>query len=121
MSHQNQNPLPSRPHSSITTALVIAIAFIVISTLAFYLFFPLLGIVLAISATAWTIVAITIIFFSILLLLFFIIPSVFILLGSGLAAIWVILAIILFPVLFPILIPIFIILLFIAYARRKKN
>ncbi len=107
--------------SSFKKILLFAIALILICAISFFLIFPLLGIAFVMSSTAWGIIIGTIILFSLCVLLFFIIPGILIVLISMLAFIWVVISIALFPFLFPLIIPVFIILLFIAYAHRKRK
>jgi len=116
----NQLPLPPK-NPSTSKVLIVAIALIVICALGSYLFFPLLGITLAVTGTIIGMIVASVVAFSIAVLLFFILPGVFIFAISALAFLWVVIALILFPILFPILLPIFIIMLFIGYVQRHKK
>lgn len=117
----NESNIPtSKKKSNFSRTLLIAILLIVIAVLGFHLLAPLLGIVLAVSLMGWTAIVVTVVFFSIATLLFFVLPGVFIFIISVLALVWVVLAIIFFPILFPIVIPFFIILLCIAYFQKKQ-
>ncbi len=114
-------PLPPQPSTALKRVLIVAIFLIVIAVAGFYIMFPFLGIVVAMTATMWTIVVATILFFCIAVLLFFIIPGMIVFLISIAAFIWTVFAIAVFPLLFPIILPVFIILLVIAFIRRRRK
>lgn len=123
MSENNSqlSQIPPEKNSTLKKALLFAIILIVVAVAGFYLAFPFLGIVIAMSATAWAVVVSTIVFFSVAVLLFFIIPGVLVFLLSVLALIWTGMAVVLFPVLFPIIVPVLIILLVIGFIRKRKK
>lgn len=101
--------------------LLLAIILILLCVVGFHLLLPLLGIAIIMSGAAWGIIVATVTIFTIVALLFFILPGILIALLSLFALGWVILAIVLFPFLFPLVLPVFIILLFIAYISRRNR
>lgn len=98
-------------------ALFASLILLVVLVSAWLIFFPMLGIVVAVGAGAWGVIVGTVIFLCVAALLFFIFSGIGIILLSLFSLVWVIFAITLFPFLFPIFIPLLIIVLFIAYSR----
>jgi hypothetical protein len=108
--------------TSIRRPLILAIVLILVCVIGFHIFLLFSGITIGIiGGAAWGIIVATISLFAIAGILFFVIPGILILLLSLFALGWVILSVVLFPILFPLVAPIFIILLFIAYASRRRR
>jgi len=122
MNNQSQPPLtPQVVKSKKTkTVLIIALLSILILVAAWHIFFPMLGVVVAVGAGAWSILVGTVVFLSVAVLLFFLLTGVGILILSIFSFIWVVFAITLFPFLFPLFLPLLVIVLFIAYVRRRS-
>ncbi len=118
---EEMKKVQTKERSNLKKPIFIALLLMLLLVVAWHLFFPLLGIAIAISAAVWGIIVGTIVFLSVGTLLFFVFTGLGILIVSIAAFVWVALAIILFPFLFPIFIPLLIILLFVAYVRRRKN
>ncbi|EDP45843.1 hypothetical protein [Rickettsiella grylli] len=74
-----------------------------------------------ISFSVWGFLVASVFFFSLSILLLFILTWAGVLIIGAIAALWTIVAIILFPILLPVLLPLLIILFFISYVRRKQN
>lgn len=68
----------------------------------------------------WGILVASVFFFSLSILLLFILTWAGAIAIGVIAAIWTVVSIILFPVLLPILLPLLIILFFVSYIRRKQ-
>lgn len=121
----NDPNTPQKATSSTTTAILIAMCFILasalISVIGIYWILPALGIVIAFSAGAWGVLIASVVVLTIALLLFFIIPFIFVILLSLLSLMGAIIAIVFFPILFPIVVPLLILLMVIGYLRRHKN
>ena len=105
---------------SIKGALIIAVAVMLVLVIGWHLIFPLLGIAVAVTASAWAIIVLSIVLFALSGLLFLIFPVIVIFIICLLAFAWLLISLMLFPFLFPVLAPLFIVLLFVAYLRRKK-
>lgn len=69
----------------------------------------------------WGLLVASVFFFSLSILLLFILTWAGAIVIGIIAAIWTIVAIILFPVLLPVLLPLLIILFFVSYIRRKQT
>ena len=74
-----------------------------------------------ISFIVWGFLVASVFFFSLSILLLYILTWDGALIICAIAVIWTIVAIILFPILLPILLPLLIILFFVSYIRRKQN
>lgn len=74
-----------------------------------------------IGFSVWGFLVASVFFFSLSILLLFILTWAGALIIGGIAAIWTVVAIVLFPVLLPVLLPLLIILFFVSYIRRKQN
>jgi hypothetical protein len=74
-----------------------------------------------ISFSVWGFLVASVFFFSLGILLLFILTWTGALIIGAIAAIWTIIAVLLFPILLPILLPLLIILFFVSYIRRKQN
>ena len=74
-----------------------------------------------IGLSVWGFLVASVFFFSLSILLLFILTWTGALVIGVIAAIWTVVAIILFPILLPILLPLLIILFFVSYIRRKQN
>lgn len=101
--------------------LILSIVILIALVVGWHLIFPILGGVIAITATAWIFIVGSIAAFCIAILLLFIFTGVGIFVLGIFALIWTVIAVVLFPFLFPILIPLFIIFLFISLLRRKQT
>ena len=91
------------------------------AVISWHLFMALVGGAFIIGTAAWGVVVGAVFALCICILLLFMVTGIGILLLGLFAAIWTIVAIVLFPVLFPILLPLFIIFLVISYLCRKKE
>jgi hypothetical protein len=101
--------------------LVISILILLALVIGWHLLFPLMGGVIAITATVWFVIVGSIVAFCIGILLLFVFTGVGIFLLGLLALIGTIAAIVLFPILFPILLPLFVVFLFVSYVRRRHQ
>ena len=122
MNNQSQQtPTPEVVKSKKTkTVLIITLLSILVLVVVWHIFFPMLGVVVAVGAGAWSMLVGTVVFLSVAVLLFFLLTGVGILILSIFSFIWVVFAITLFPFLFPLFLPLLVIVLFIAYIRRKS-
>ncbi len=98
----------------------VTLAVLIALVIGWHLAFFLLGGIIAVTAATWGIIVASVVGFCAAILAIFVVTGIGIFVLGSLAAVWTIIAIILFPILFPILAPLFIILLFIAYFRRKQ-
>lgn len=117
--NNDYRPKRNLNRNSIKKPLLIAVVAIIALVILYHLLWPLLGLAIVFSAGAWAIIVLSVVLFSIGIMLFFIFPAMVVGIISLFAFVWVLLALMLFPFLFPVLIPIFILLLFFAYIRRK--
>lgn len=101
--------------------LILTIIILLALVIGWHLIFPILGGVIAITATAWLVIVASIVAFCIAILLLFILTGAGIFILAIFALIWIIVAVVLFPILFPILVPLFILFLFISYLRRRQT
>ena len=101
--------------------LLALIALIFVAVIGWHLFFPILGGVIAITATVWVALLTVVIAFAVGTLFLFIATGIGIFILGGFGVIAAILAIIFFPVLFPILLPLLVVFLFISFFRRKHQ
>lgn len=101
--------------------LLLTIVLLLALVIGWHVLFPVLGGVIAITATAWVFIVGSILAFCIAILLVFLFTGIGIFILSLLVLVWTVLSIVLFPILFPILIPLFIIFMFISYWRRKQD
>lgn len=69
----------------------------------------------------WGLLVASVFFFSLSILLLFILTWAGAVIIGVIAVIWTIVAIILFPILLPVLLPLLIILFFVSYIRRKQT
>lgn len=74
-----------------------------------------------VGVSVWGFLVASVFFFSLSILLVFILTWAGALIIGAIAVIWTIVAIILFPILLPVLLPLLIILFFVSYIRRKQN
>lgn len=74
-----------------------------------------------IGLTVWGFLVASVFFFTLSILLLFILTWTGALVIGMVAAIWTVVAVILFPILLPILLPLLIILFFVSYIRRKQD
>lgn len=74
-----------------------------------------------VGVSVWGFLVASVFFFSLSILLLFILTWTGALIIGAIAVIWTIIAIILFPILLPVLLPLLIILFFVSYIRRKQN
>ena len=100
---------------------IFALLLMFIAVISWHVFMALVGGALIIGTTAWGVVVGTVFALCVGILLLFLFTGIGILLLGLFAAIWTIVAIVLFPVLFPILAPIFIIFLVISYFSSKRE
>lgn len=98
---------------------LLALILIVVLVIAWHLIFPLLGLSLVVTGSAWWTIVSTIFLLCVAILLFFVFTGLAVALICLFGFVWIILAIGFFPILFPVLVPLFIIMCFIAYVRRK--
>lgn len=89
--------------------------------LCWHLLVAILGGSFILGTAAWGVVVGSVFALCVGILLLFILTGVGIIILGLFAALWTIVAIVLFPVLFPILAPLFIIFLVISYMCRKKD
>ncbi len=101
--------------------LAIALIILLLLILGGHITLALLNGAVAISLTVWGVLVASVFFFCLSILLFFILTWTGVLALGFIAAIWTVLAVILFPILLPILLPLFLILFFVSYIRRKQN
>ena len=101
--------------------LIMSILILLVLVVGWHLLFPLMGGVIAITATAWLVIVGSIAAFCIGILLLFIFTGVGIFIMGLLALIGTVVAIVLFPILFPILLPLFVVFLFVSYIRRRHQ
>lgn len=101
--------------------LILTIVILLALVIGWHLIFPILGGVIAITATAWLVIIGSIVAFCIGILLLFILTGAGIFVLAIFVLIGMIIAVVLFPILFPILIPLFILFLFISYLRRRQT
>lgn len=102
-------------------SVAIALVVLLLLILGGHIALVLLHGAVAISLTVWGFLVASVFFFCLCILLFFILTWTGVLILGFIAAVWTVLAIILFPILLPILLPLFLILLFVSYIRRKQN
>ncbi|MES2998495.1 MAG: hypothetical protein V4700_04150 [Pseudomonadota bacterium] len=102
-------------------SLAIALIILLLLILGGHIALVLLNGAVAVSLTVWGILVASIFFFCLSILLFFILTWTGVLILGFIAAVWTVLAVILFPILLPILLPLFVILFFVSYVRRKQN
>lgn len=102
-------------------SLAIALFILVLLIIGGHIAIALLTGAVAISSIVWGFLVASVFFFSLSILLLFILTWTGALIIGAIAVTWTILAIILFPILLPILLPLLIILFFVAYIRRKQN
>jgi hypothetical protein len=101
--------------------LVLALILMFAAVIGWHLVVALLGGAFVIGTAAWGVVVGTVFALCVAIMLLFILTGIGLLLLGIFAAIWTVVAIVLFPVLFPILAPLFIIILFIIYMRRNQT
>lgn len=110
-----------KSEGDIKGALLAAIVIIIVLVIGWHVLFPMLGIAVAITATAWALIVATVTLFSLAVLLFFLLPGIIIFIVCVLGFVWLLVSLVLFPFLFPFLIPLFVLLLFSAYVMRKNK
>ncbi|CAN5470569.1 hypothetical protein BH10PSE19_BH10PSE19_02400 [soil metagenome] len=92
-----------------------------ILSIGWFVWFPLVGGVIVITAAMFVPLAIFVVMLCMAILLVFLATGVGIfVLGAG-AFVWTLAAIILFPIFFPVMVPIFIVFLFICYFLSRKR
>ncbi len=106
---------------SVKGALLTAVILILVLVIGWHLLFPMLGIAVVVTATAWALIVATVTLFSLSILLFFIIPGMLVFVLCVIGFVWLLISLVLFPFLFPFLIPLFVIMLFVAFVRRRKK
>ena len=106
--------------SSLKKPLLIALITMLVLLTAWHLVFPIIGAAIVITAAAWAVIMMTIVFVAVAVLLFYIFSALGILILCAVSSIWIILAIAIFPFIFPLLIPLLILLIFMAFIRRRK-
>ena len=102
-------------------SLAIALVILLLLILGGHIALALLNGAVAISLTVWGLLVASVFFFCLSILLFFILTWTGVLILGFIAAVWTVLAVVLFPILLPILLPLLVILFFISYIRRKQN
>src|ERR1043165_307987 len=102
---------------SIAIALFILLLLIIGGHIALALFTG----AVVVGVSVWGFLVASVFFFSLSILLLFILTWTGALIIGAIAVIWTIVAIILFPILLPVLLPLLIILFFVSYIRRKQN
>ena len=102
-------------------SLAIALIILLLLILGGHIALVLLNGAVAVSLTVWGLLVASVFFFCLSILLFFILTWTGVLILGFIAAVWTVLAVILFPILLPILLPLFVILFFVSYVRRKQN
>lgn len=89
--------------------------------IGWHLIFPIMGGVIAITATIWFALLASIVVFCIAVMMLFALTGFGIVAICVFFAVWTGVAVVLFPVIFPILLPLFIIFLFVAIYRKVKR
>lgn len=120
----NNTQAPNNLHienKSLKNVIIILLAAMLVMVIGFYCLIPLLGITIAISASAWIIAVSAIVILAIASLLFFIFTGIGILVTAIVACFFGIIAIILVPLLFPIIVPVLLLMAVIMLVMRKKQ
>ncbi len=99
-----------------TITLIILLALVIGWHIAFFL----LGGIIAITAVTWGVIVGSIVAFCAAVMAIFVFAGIGVFVLGSVAAVWSVIAIVLFPVLFPVLAPLFVLLLFLCYFRRRQ-
>lgn len=111
----------NKQNQSLKNVVIILLSAMLIMVIGFYCLMPLLGITIAISASAWIIAVSAVVILAIASLLFFIFTGIGVLITAIVACFFGIIAIILVPLLFPIIVPVLLLMAVIMLVMRKKK